>query len=189
MSPEKSPVSISDIQIRACAPADAAVLSDLAKRCFKDTFTGTCTEEDMEDFLETYYNEARLEQELKQSDECTFFAEIEGKPIAYLRICEGVPPFPAPADVRPLELSRLYVDLPFKGTGVAKQLMQYYMDYGQANGYNYLWLGVWEYNYRAQAFYKKYGFRFNGNKHPFPIGQTPQTDEWWDLRIDEQNAG
>ena len=178
-----------EILIRRCVPADAAALSDLAKRCFKDTFEGTCTDADMEDFLETFYNEDRLGQELRRDDEITFFAEREGVPLAYLRICEGEPPFPAPAGLRPLELSRLYVDLPLKGTGVAKQLMQYYMEYAEANSYRFLWLGVWEHNLRAQAFYRKYGFQFNGHKHPFPIGQTPQTDEWWELRTDEKNTG
>lgn len=171
----------SDIQIRRCTPADAVALSDLAKRCFEDTFRGTCTDADMVEFLEFFYNEARLENELRQLDEATFFAELDGKPVAYLRICEGDPPFPFLAELRPLELSRLYVDQPFQGKGVAAMLMNYYLDFARENKFNYLWLGVWEHNYRAQSFYRKYGFRFTGHMHPFPIGSTPQTDEWWEL--------
>ena len=42
-------------------------------------------------------------------------------------------------------------------------------------GRDVMWLGVWEYNPRAQRFYEKNGFRFVG-KHTFLLGSDPQTD-------------
>ncbi len=41
-----------------------------------------------------------------------------------------------------------------------------------------MFLGVWERNERAKAFYKKWGFADTGVRHNFPIGNTPQTDHW-----------
>jgi ribosomal protein S18 acetylase RimI-like enzyme len=38
-----------------------------------------------------------------------------------------------------------------------------------------VWLGVWEHNPRAIAFYKKYGFISVG-EHPFPLGGDLQRD-------------
>ncbi|HEX7807692.1 MAG TPA: GNAT family N-acetyltransferase, partial [Thermoanaerobaculia bacterium] len=38
-----------------------------------------------------------------------------------------------------------------------------------------VWLGVWEHNPRAIAFYEKCGFRITG-KHPFLLGSDLQTD-------------
>jgi ribosomal protein S18 acetylase RimI-like enzyme len=38
-----------------------------------------------------------------------------------------------------------------------------------------MWLGVWEYNPRAQRFYEKNGFRMV-DKHTFVLGSDPQTD-------------
>ncbi len=38
-----------------------------------------------------------------------------------------------------------------------------------------MWLGVWEYNPRAQRFYERNGFRQVG-KHTFQLGSDPQTD-------------
>jgi ribosomal protein S18 acetylase RimI-like enzyme len=38
-----------------------------------------------------------------------------------------------------------------------------------------MWLGVWEYNPRAQRFYEKNGFRIVGS-HVFLLGEDPQTD-------------
>jgi GNAT superfamily N-acetyltransferase len=77
-----------------------------------------------------------------------------------------------------LEQKRIYVLKEFKGKGIAQRLMQLVMDYAMANHYEVLWLGVWEHNERAQSFYRKYGFEDSGHTHDFPIGNTPQTDNW-----------
>jgi ribosomal protein S18 acetylase RimI-like enzyme len=165
--------------IRRCTVADAPALAALARRTFYDTFTGTCSETDMQDFLNSFYNEPRIAQELSNPEDYTFFALQQEVPVGYLRFLESPVTFPHNADKRALELNRLYVDKPHKGRGVAQALMDFYLNYAKDNAYAFLWLGVWEYNYRAQAFYRKYGFAPTGYTHPFPVGNTPQTDEWW----------
>jgi GNAT superfamily N-acetyltransferase len=171
------------LAIRRCAMPDSPMLSHLAARTFYDTFADTCTEEDMHSFLEQHYHEQQLAGELANPADHYYFAEINSRPVGYLRFGENPVPFPYNKALKPLELNRLYVDVQYHGQSVAKQLMQFFEDYAAANGYTLLWLGVWEFNERAQAFYKKWGYRFNGHKHPFPIGGTPQTDEWWDKVI------
>jgi ribosomal protein S18 acetylase RimI-like enzyme len=165
--------------IRRCVPADAAVLSALSKSTFFDTFTGTCSEADMDAFLDEYYNEARLEAELHDDDLPTYFAEIAGQPVGYLRLATGVPLFPAPPHRKALEVARLYVDTAWQGKGVAAQLMDFYFAEARRQEVDLLWLGVWEHNERAKAFYAKWGFTATEFGHPFPIGNTPQTDQWW----------
>ena len=54
-----------DITMRRITPEDVPALSVMSKETFFDTFTGTCTPEDMEDFLEKYYNENTLLHEQK----------------------------------------------------------------------------------------------------------------------------
>jgi len=171
------------ITIRRCTVADAAVLSELAKRTFEATFTGTCTEEDMVGFQEQYYNIAQMTRELSDPDDLIFFALSGEEPIGYIRFGENEVPFDYDRSLRALELNRLYIDVAFKGKGIAQQMMDFYLQYANDHGYRLLWLGVWEYNYRAQAFYKKYGFAFNGFTHPFPVGSTPQTDQWWSCTL------
>ncbi len=46
---------------------------------------------------------------------------------------------------------------------------------GREEGCDVMWLGVWEYNPRAQRFYEKNGFRIVG-KHTFQLGSDPQID-------------
>ena len=46
---------------------------------------------------------------------------------------------------------------------------------GKEMGYKKVWLGVWEKNFRAIRFYKKYGFKKFG-QHKFLLGNDLQTD-------------
>ena len=49
------------------------------------------------------------------------------------------------------------------------------IDAARARGAQTLWLGVWERNPRAVAFYEKYGFTRVG-EHTFMLGDDAQTD-------------
>jgi ribosomal protein S18 acetylase RimI-like enzyme len=75
----------------------------------------------------------------------------------------------------PVELSRLYSHQKFLGQGVGQTLMDACFARAKEAGRDVMWLGVWEYNPRAQRFYEKNGFRFVG-KHTFQLGSDPQTD-------------
>ncbi len=174
-----------NITIRRCVPEDAEALSKLAQTSFFDTFHDTCTAEDMAGFLTKHYSATQLQQELEEVDDYTFFAIVDGIPAGYLRLLPGRPPFDMGHEYHALELNRLYIDKRFIGQGVAQALMSFFREFAAAGAYNYLWLGVWEHNYRAQAFYRKYGFGNTGHEHPFPIGGTPQTDQYWSVKIED----
>ena len=74
-----------------------------------------------------------------------------------------------------MELWRFYVDKPFHGQGVAVSLMAAAKQRARERGATTLWLGVWERNARAQAFYRKQGFTKVGSQ-VFVVGSDPQTD-------------
>ena len=81
-----------------------------------------------------------------------------------------------------LELKRIYVHKNFHGKGIAQQLINFVESFAKENKYEVVWLGVWEHNLRAKRFYEKSGFTDSGYTHNFPIGNTPQTDNWlWKL--------
>ena len=56
---------MSEIIMQKITLEDVSLLSEIAKKTFYDTFTGTCTENDMQLFLDQYYNENILAEELK----------------------------------------------------------------------------------------------------------------------------
>jgi ribosomal protein S18 acetylase RimI-like enzyme len=53
--------------------------------------------------------------------------------------------------------------------------MQACLDEARGAGRRTVWLGVWERNERARAFYRKWDFRDVGTQ-PFQLGSDAQTD-------------
>jgi diamine N-acetyltransferase len=172
-------VKFIEMQIRRVLMQDAAALSKLGATTFFDTFTGTCTKDDMNTFLYDYFNIAQVEKELANPDDHYYFLEINGDAVGYIRIKEENGGFDNLNKWKALELKRLYVLKEYHGKGVAQLLMNYVFKFAVENNFEVVWLGVWEYNFIAQAFYKKMGFIDTGFKHDFPIGNTPQTDLWY----------
>ncbi len=165
-----------EITMRRITLEDVPALSFMAKKTFYDTFTGTCTEDDMNHFLQKYYNENVLASEVKDTDMEYFFAEINNEPVGYILFAEAKINFDEIKGSSALELKRLYVNAAYHGKGVAQKMMQFYLDHAVSQGYDVGFLGVWEHNMRAQRFYHKYGFKASSHTHDFPIGNTPQTD-------------
>jgi len=177
------PVPASPYTIRRAVREDAAVLSDLASRTFYDTFKGTAAEEDFEVAMQEWFNPASFEARMAHPVTEVYIAETaDGTPAGYAVFRRDAPPFPAESS-EGLELVNLYIEQTAHGTGLAHDFMQLYTERAAAQGLRFLWLGVWEHNYRAQRFYTKWGFAPTGHEHPFPIHNTPQTDQWWSKQL------
>ncbi|UEG48596.1 GNAT family N-acetyltransferase [Ferruginibacter lapsinanis] len=167
------------INIRRLTIEDAEALSAIGAKTFYDTFTGTCTEEDMQQFLEEYYNIDQVKRELSDPEDYYYFAEIDNVPVGYLRLKEDYTSFETMKQWKALELKRLYVLQTHLGKGIAQVLMKFAINFAKQQNYEVVWLGVWEHNLRARKFYEKEGFKNTGYTHDFPIGNTPQTDCWY----------
>lgn len=74
-----------------------------------------------------------------------------------------------------VEFQRIYVDPKAHGSGVGKQLYSTLETRARNEGFKFMWLGVWEENYRGQRAYEKWGFHKIG-KHDFDVGGDIQTD-------------
>lgn len=166
------------INIRNIISSDAPVLSDIARKSFFDTFTGTCSEDDMQGFLESQFSPGKLLEEIREEGNHFYFAEADGQPVAFIQFMEDYRSLPLMKKWKALELKRIYVLSEFHGRSIANLLMEHIFQFAEDNGYEVIWLGVWEHNNRAKRFYEKYGFCFSGHTHNFPIGNTPQTDQW-----------
>jgi diamine N-acetyltransferase len=171
-----------EIVIRRASPADAPALSTLAAKIYTDTFAETNNPEDLSAFLAQTYNEAQQRSEIENPGIITLLAECDGQLGAYAQLKFGTPP-PCVDGPDPMEIGRFYVDKAFHGRGVAQRLMKEIEDLARSRGTRTMWLGVWEHNVRAQAFYKKYGFERVGEQ-PFIVGTDLQTDWVVQRRLD-----
>jgi ribosomal protein S18 acetylase RimI-like enzyme len=169
--------------IRPARPSDAAALAELGASTFASTFAHTTTAEDLERFLAATYSPERQGAELADPRVAVLVAvEPDGEAlVGYAMLREG----PAPACVageRPLELARLYTRQTWIGRGLGAALLARSCDDARARGFRTLWLGVWEHNHRALAFYGRHGFRDVGS-HTFMLGGDAQTDRLMQLAL------
>jgi len=167
---------MSEIIIRQAVPEDAVILTDLAYKTFWDAFAHhpKNAPDDLNHYMRQAFRVEQLAAELSDEKNVFLVAEIEGELAGYSKIVfDNIEPG-VTAD-KPVELARLYSHQKFLGQGVGQSLMDACIERASESGCDVLWLGVWEYNPRAQAFYEKYGFREVG-KHVFQLGSDPQTD-------------
>jgi ribosomal protein S18 acetylase RimI-like enzyme len=85
------------------------------------------------------------------------------------------PPHPALAVQRAMNLSRIYACKEWTGRGVGAALMRACLAEAAAAGCEAVWLGVWEHNTRALAFYRKWGFA-QAAITVYQFGSQAQTD-------------
>ena len=158
------------MKIRRATVADAAALAEIAERTFRDTFAEHNTPEDLEAYVASAYGEELQRRELENPNTIALFGETEeGELIAYTQMRRVQSPHGE------IEIARFYVDKNHHGRGIAQQLMQAAYDTARALGATSIWLGVWEHNLRAIAFYAKCGYRDVGSQ-PFLVGSDLQTD-------------
>jgi ribosomal protein S18 acetylase RimI-like enzyme len=161
--------------IRPAVAADAAKLSELAERTFRDAFSSLNTAENMDLHCATAFSPEVQSGEIADPEILTLVAESQGALIAFAQLhlhsvtpgCVSVSPA--------VELHRIYVEQRFHGTGLARHLMDEIITRAEQKGAAAVWLGVWEHNPRAIRFYQRYGFVEAGD-HVFVVGADPQRD-------------
>jgi diamine N-acetyltransferase len=162
------------ITIRTCTLHDTDKIISLGIRTFRDTFDEFNSTEDMMLYLTETFNKKRIQKEIAELGSVFFMAEIDGDAIGYARVRTS--PIPREIDSeRALEIERLYADKKYLGKRVGYLLMSECLNYAKDNGFDTVWLGVWENNARAIAFYQRWGFTRFG-EHVFHVGNDPQTD-------------
>ena len=160
--------------IRTAGAVDAAVVADLARRTFYETFASTNDPAEMALYLQGAYGVEQQTRELTDRDITTLLVEEDGDAVAYAQLrTDHVPD--CVTDREAIELWRFYVDRRFHGRGLAARLMDRVKEVARDRGAKTMWLGVWERNDRARAFYVKCGFADVG-EHIFLFGNDPQTD-------------
>lgn len=153
---------------------DAALLADLGARTFRETFAGICSPQDLEHFLGETYGEAQQRAELADPARPAWVLAIQGVPSGFLQLRLGHREPCVPGQL-PVELQRIYVLRAVQGGGFGAALMRTALGRARSWGADVLWLGVWENNAKALAFYARNGFREAGD-HVFQIGQQIDRD-------------
>ncbi len=153
---------------------DAVLLRNLCCDTFYKKWKSTNSEQDMQTYMNDFFAVERLEIELQDSEITYLIAQSEGISIAYAKIKRNSYGGEL-GNLKSLEVQRMYVMEEFIGQGIGQQLMSQVLDMARGEKFEVVWLGVWEKNYQAIEFYKRFGFGFYGS-HDFVLGEDITTD-------------
>ncbi|UOE49115.1 GNAT family N-acetyltransferase [Mucilaginibacter sp. SMC90] len=162
------------IKIVDATPKDVVQLQNIGIKTFSETFSAVNTPEDMAKYLSESFSINRLTEELSNKLSQFYFAVLDQEVIGYLKLNAGH----AQTDLKDhdaLEIERIYVSQAFHGKKVGQLLYNKAMEVARQTGCRYVWLGVWENNFRAMSFYKKNGF-VDFDRHVFMLGTDKQID-------------
>ena len=162
------------ISIRFATKDDAALIAELSRQTFYETFASQNSGENMEKFMNEQFTHELLMKEVETIGNIFLLAFDNDIVAGYARLREDNVPRGIPI-TNALEISRIYATTPYIGKGVGKLLMEKCIEVAKKNGKQAIWLGVWKKNERAIKFYEKGGFRVFA-EHDFILGNDVQKD-------------
>ena len=167
--------------LRHATPEDAGLLAEMGATTFRDSFGAQNTPENMDAYLAASFSLEIQAAELADPSSYFVIAEDDGLAVGYAKLTKG----PAPESItghRPIEVVRIYARREWIGKKVGAALMRACLDMARDAGCDVLWLGVWEHNPRAIAFYRRWGFAEVG-EHTFQLGSDPQRDVLMQIEV------
>ena len=162
------------ICIKKCTLEDLPILQTISYETFNDTFKYQNSPENMDAYMERAFNLKQLEKELANSSSQFFFVYFNNEVAGYLKVNTDGAQSEEMGD-ESLEIERIYIKNKFQKHGLGKHLLSKAMELAMEHNKQKIWLGVWEKNENAIAFYKKMGFVQTG-AHSFYMGDEEQTD-------------
>jgi diamine N-acetyltransferase len=162
------------IKIKKCTLEDLHTLHDISYETFNDTFKHQNSSENMNAYLERAFNLKQLEKELSTISSEFFFVYFKDEVAGYLKVNHNDAQTEE-MDDESLEIERIYIRNKFQKHGLGKYLINQAMEIAMERKKKKIWLGVWEKNDNAIAFYEKMGFVQTG-AHSFYMGDEEQID-------------
>lgn len=158
-------------EIRKATLEDAEMLSAIGGATFLESFIDTIPGSDIVLHMQRQHAPEIYRDYLEADDPrygcwLAVFAETSA-PIGY--VVAAPPDLPVSVNATDIELKRIYLFSKFQGSGVAKALSDAFEQHAKACGAERIYLGTYEENWRAVAFYKKAGYEQVGVRQ-FQVG-------------------
>ena len=154
--------------IRHATTDDVDLLCHLGASTFRETYRPISDAAEIEDYVGTQFTPAKVTAWLRDPRARTLLAFTADAPAGYAHVRAA--PVPAcVADREAIELSRLYLLASAQGTGLGGALMDAALAQVATLGGRTVWLGAYDRNVKALAFYARRGFAHAGT-HEFEFG-------------------
>ena len=161
-----------NIVYRDAGSDDAVALRELFANSFVDTFGHLYRPSDLEQFLDGNSID-KWRANLSDPQVAIRVAERDGQLLGFIELAPKTLPYETGAPV--LELRRLYLDRTAHGSGIAHELMQWFLAEAANRAAEEVVLSVFVDNHRARRFYERYGFETVG-KYDFMVGTHADED-------------
>jgi diamine N-acetyltransferase len=162
------------MNIKKCTLEDSRKLQEISYETFNETFNDQNTPENMNTYLERAFNLKQLEKELSNVSSQFFFIYFNNEVAGYLKVNTNDAQSEEMGN-ETLEIERIYIKNKFQKLGLGKYLLNKAMVIAMERNKKKIWLGVWEKNENAIAFYRKMGFVQTGT-HSFYMADEEQID-------------
>ena len=165
------------ITIRKATLADASDVSKLGASVFTTTFGHSVTADQLKDFLQESYSVGATEADINDPKKDLFLAVTSGdeKILGFALLTRDSVQSALDHVPNKVELQRIYIDPAAQGRGVGKRLEQELVKTGQREGFEHMWLSVWDQHTKGHAVYKRWGYEIAGKK-TFDVGGDVQSD-------------
>lgn len=162
------------VTIKSVTSQQLAELQEISIATFDETFKAENSAEDMADYHRTANSQEQLAKELATPGAFFYFLYDNEELAGYLKVNVNEAQTEAKGPDY-LEIQRVYIRQAFKRRGFGTLLLNKALTVAKEQGKSKVWLGVWEHNYKAQAFYETLAFKQTG-AHDFWLGTDKQTD-------------
>lgn len=162
------------IHLQSCSREHLQELREISYNTFNETFKDQNAPENMKAYMERAYHPAQLEKELSNPSSKFLFLYFHGDLAGYLKVNIGNAQTEEMGEDA-LEIERIYIQKAFHKNGLGKYLFNKAFAIAESLHKKKIWLGVWEKNENAIAFYNKLGFVKTG-AHSFYMGEDEQVD-------------
>jgi ribosomal protein S18 acetylase RimI-like enzyme len=147
---------------------DISVLSRICSSTFIETYEGRGKSRPFEmakRYAEEKFSEETLANELQNPLNHFFLFYADHSPIGYAKLSKKNPP-EFLRITKAIQLEQIYFQREYKGQGFGKQAFRFLEKFCREKAAKQIWLGVWEENVEAIAFYKSQKFERVGS-HPW----------------------
>lgn len=161
-------------QIPPNAPSDElTALAEMATFTFCDTFRHY-QKADIDHYIKESLSVEALALELQDPNNTFYFILFNEVRAGFFKWVHPSSTYLEHSQVRcqnPFLIQRFYLMPDYCGKGLASVALEFVTSFAKYQaGADFLYLSVWEKNYRAQSFYQKHGFRTIGS-FGYPVGQ------------------
>ena len=148
---------LNNTKLRAAVETDYKLLANLGLKTFKQAYSGTVRSRDMNLYVKKAFSKNNILKELKDKSFTIFVALKNNKIVGYAKLLESRIP-ESSKNFKGIELVRLYVLKNYQRQKIGAKLLEECIKTAKKSKFKFLWLGVWEKNYNAIVFYKKFNF-------------------------------